>query len=517
LGKITGHEFCRALEKARGSDKAASLALKEAGIPGLRYLDGMSRKEGEGTHNYVIWDEGKITIKEANGVPIAPGETEIKFAISPTLKADVAAALDKTAPLPLGKVINFSGTPPVLRFVGMPPDARIISNVHHVRKIVGSHHLTAEQVAGLPEKYAAPVAVLKDADNFLVVTDEVAKNNEGVDKPVIVVLRPQHTDLPNTFIANAYSPDANRERALVKSFKNAKTLLYLDAQQAAKIEDATQFAINTSAQRSVVGRDEFEKWQARHPQFSLSGRRPKIKPFRIPRDPASMDFGFADDADNAAARAGAEADREAWEREFLEGDNLPPPAARIPLQTPPPNPTAPDPDLIPAYRSPPKSKRVLRWLRQRFSKGREFFIQRVLRLFQSSRLREKKLRALRPFPWPPRIPKNFVGFSPLTPARGSVFFAPFQFKPPPMANTKSAIKAARKTTRLTARNKAVKTRLKTLHKKLGKAVANGDPTAAREAAAAYASAMDKAAKSGVVHKNAAARAKSRTAKHVFAK
>lgn len=86
-----------------------------------------------------------------------------------------------------------------------------------------------------------------------------------------------------------------------------------------------------------------------------------------------------------------------------------------------------------------------------------------------------------------------------------------------MANTKSAIKAARKTERLTALNKAVKTRLKTLRKKLEKAVAGGDKEAAKGAAVAYVSAMDKATKSGVVHKNAASRAKSHTAKFVFAK
>ncbi len=86
-----------------------------------------------------------------------------------------------------------------------------------------------------------------------------------------------------------------------------------------------------------------------------------------------------------------------------------------------------------------------------------------------------------------------------------------------MANTKSAIKAARKTTRLTARNKATKTRLKTLHKKLLTATAGDDKEAAKAAANAYTSAMDKATKSGVVHKNAAARAKSHVAKVVFAK
>ncbi len=86
-----------------------------------------------------------------------------------------------------------------------------------------------------------------------------------------------------------------------------------------------------------------------------------------------------------------------------------------------------------------------------------------------------------------------------------------------MANTKSAIKAARKTQRLTVRNEAAKTRLKTLHKKLDAAIKGGKADEAKAAAAAYVSAMDKATKSGVVHKNAAARAKSKTAKLSFAK
>lgn len=81
-----------------------------------------------------------------------------------------------------------------------------------------------------------------------------------------------------------------------------------------------------------------------------------------------------------------------------------------------------------------------------------------------------------------------------------------------MANTKSAIKAARKSARLTTRNKAVQTRLKTLHKKFEQAVVKGETEAIKSAGSAYASAMDKATKSGVVHRNAAARAKSHVAK-----
>ena len=83
-----------------------------------------------------------------------------------------------------------------------------------------------------------------------------------------------------------------------------------------------------------------------------------------------------------------------------------------------------------------------------------------------------------------------------------------------MANTKSAIKAARKAVRLTERNRGVKTRLKTLRKQLDASIAKKD-AGAKDAAARYVSAMDKAVKSGVVHKNAASRAKTHAAK-VFA-
>jgi len=86
-----------------------------------------------------------------------------------------------------------------------------------------------------------------------------------------------------------------------------------------------------------------------------------------------------------------------------------------------------------------------------------------------------------------------------------------------MANTKSAIKAARKAVRLTLRNKGVKTRLKTLHKAFDAAAKSGDAAKAKAAGSAYASAMDRAVKSGVVHRNAASRAKAQTAKHIFAK
>jgi small subunit ribosomal protein S20 len=85
-----------------------------------------------------------------------------------------------------------------------------------------------------------------------------------------------------------------------------------------------------------------------------------------------------------------------------------------------------------------------------------------------------------------------------------------------MANTKSALKNNRKTIARTLRNRSHKTRLKTLAKKV-EALANGeDKDALNAAATAYVSAMDKAAKSNLVHGNKANRTKAAMAKLVAA-
>jgi hypothetical protein len=61
---MTGEHVYHYMENKLGSDKAASLLLNEHGVKGLRYLDGNSRASGEGTHNFVIFDENAIEILE---------------------------------------------------------------------------------------------------------------------------------------------------------------------------------------------------------------------------------------------------------------------------------------------------------------------------------------------------------------------------------------------------------------------------------------------------------------------
>jgi small subunit ribosomal protein S20 len=77
-----------------------------------------------------------------------------------------------------------------------------------------------------------------------------------------------------------------------------------------------------------------------------------------------------------------------------------------------------------------------------------------------------------------------------------------------MANIKSAAKRARQAVKRTEHNSSILTGLKTQQKKFRKAVAAGDLKAAEAGYGSIVSALDKAAKRGVIHKNAANRRKS---------
>jgi hypothetical protein len=58
---LTGAQLLANLERERSSPQASDI-LKEAGIPGVKYLDQNSRGSGEGTSNYVVFDPNLIEI-----------------------------------------------------------------------------------------------------------------------------------------------------------------------------------------------------------------------------------------------------------------------------------------------------------------------------------------------------------------------------------------------------------------------------------------------------------------------
>jgi small subunit ribosomal protein S20 len=80
-----------------------------------------------------------------------------------------------------------------------------------------------------------------------------------------------------------------------------------------------------------------------------------------------------------------------------------------------------------------------------------------------------------------------------------------------MANTKSAAKRARQNAGRSLRNRRVLTQLRTLQKR-AKGAAKPDPNRVRE----IISAIDKAAKRGIIHRNAAKRRKARLNRMIVA-
>jgi small subunit ribosomal protein S20 len=81
-----------------------------------------------------------------------------------------------------------------------------------------------------------------------------------------------------------------------------------------------------------------------------------------------------------------------------------------------------------------------------------------------------------------------------------------------MPNIKSAIKRVKTSDARNAQNTTVKSAMRTAVKKVDAAVTNNDGAAAKEALVVAASKLDKAAAKGLIHKNAAARKKSRLMK-----
>ena len=84
-----------------------------------------------------------------------------------------------------------------------------------------------------------------------------------------------------------------------------------------------------------------------------------------------------------------------------------------------------------------------------------------------------------------------------------------------MANNNSQIKRNRQNEKRRAKNRTVKSAIRTAHKKVTKAVDAKDAQA-KELFDAYVKIVDTAAGKGILHKNTAARKKSRLAKKVNA-
>lgn len=83
-----------------------------------------------------------------------------------------------------------------------------------------------------------------------------------------------------------------------------------------------------------------------------------------------------------------------------------------------------------------------------------------------------------------------------------------------MPNIKSAIKRVKTSEGRKVQNTTVRSSMRTAVKKVEAAISNNDGAAAKEVLTSAASKLDKAASKGLIHKNTAARKKSRLMKKV---
>ena len=193
---MLGSAIYKQLAATRG-DQAASEALREAGIPGLKYFDGMSRDGGEGTRNYVTWDQDVLDrskMLERDGVTL--GANKAPTAALPGLLSDIRPARENIrtvidANTIGGDVVGDETVPIGLLSGGASSSARAQKAIDDI----------AESMSG-PEGFIERLIV--DQDNNVI---EGAHRLEalrklGVDEvPVTRIVDPQALFTPDTKVA----------------------------------------------------------------------------------------------------------------------------------------------------------------------------------------------------------------------------------------------------------------------------------------------------------------------------
>ncbi|MDO5504807.1 MAG: JAB domain-containing protein [Pseudoxanthomonas suwonensis] len=217
-----GSAIYRYLTSHYGSPRATSEALNAAGIPGLRYLDGNSRADGDGSYNYVIWDEAVIGEPESVLESVTPATRQAYEARIDALFDGDTSGRQGVRVLDRADVIDLLG-------YGDKPLHLVESAVGKQRKDGSTAHpaMTAAQWKKVPDWIENPAAVFVSdtVDGRLTM---IAPETIG-DKPVMIVLEPngQIGGLDAHVLVNAYEKDSPNRIPSARWVKEQK-LLYLD-------------------------------------------------------------------------------------------------------------------------------------------------------------------------------------------------------------------------------------------------------------------------------------------------
>jgi len=113
FARETGEQYYRRLTGgAAGDAAAASRELRGLGIRGIKYLDENSRAQGDGTYNYVVFDDSDVLITKTHAPtpPPAPADTTSQTAL-PAAEVD-AGAPSQADVTPEGTSVTPEVTPP---------------------------------------------------------------------------------------------------------------------------------------------------------------------------------------------------------------------------------------------------------------------------------------------------------------------------------------------------------------------------------------------------------------------
>lgn len=223
---LTGKDLYTAFRDIFGGPKAASEALRAAGVPGLRYLDGMSRAGGEGTYNYVIWDEALLTPEAAQIAPQYSRKQATKAAYDKRIDALFAGAK------PALQGVRVLDRSDVLGLLGMSdgPVHLVESKVEQGRF---NHGLTATDWKKVPEWLDRPAAVFDSETTPGRLVFIAPERVRGA--PVRMVIDPREQDKGVNLLINAY----DAERNPFARWEREGLLRYFDRQQAQKAAPAT--------------------------------------------------------------------------------------------------------------------------------------------------------------------------------------------------------------------------------------------------------------------------------------
>lgn len=158
---LSGEEFYTYISGIKGAEFGSG-ALRDRGIPGIRYYDGGSRAAGEGTRNFVIFDDSLVDIKTRNGEVLTPVQRQEA----------------------VGSMMGGRSTHPISG--GTTPDPRYDSRVGEQPRIMSSNRTVEKNEIQIPdinlEDYEGRPFILgmadrTDAGGYLTGIDDVGFNS----------------------------------------------------------------------------------------------------------------------------------------------------------------------------------------------------------------------------------------------------------------------------------------------------------------------------------------------------